>query len=38
VFFAGYGSTRRDPNPQGDDRLRRTEDAFFLKASYLFRM
>jgi hypothetical protein len=38
VFFAGYGSTAREPNVQGDDRLRRTDDAFFIKASYLFRM
>ncbi|HXE57943.1 MAG TPA: DUF5916 domain-containing protein [Gemmatimonadales bacterium] len=38
VFFAGYGSTAEEPNPQGVSRLRRTRDALFVKASYLFRM
>ncbi|MEP7325384.1 MAG: DUF5916 domain-containing protein [Gemmatimonadota bacterium] len=37
VFFAGYGSTLREPNALST-RLRRTQDAFFVKASYLFRM
>lgn len=37
VFYAGYGSTLREPNQLGS-RMRRTEDAFFVKASYLFRM
>jgi hypothetical protein len=41
VFFAGYGSTRErtpdltDPNVY---RFDRTSDAFFIKATYLFRM
>jgi hypothetical protein len=41
VFFAGYGSTRErapdltDPNLY---RFDRTSDAFFIKATYLFRM
>ena len=41
VFFAGYGSTLRDPVDPDDLRrtgLRRSEDGFFLKMSYLFRM
>lgn len=38
VFFAGYGSTAREPNIQNQARLRRADDAFFIKASYLFRM
>jgi hypothetical protein len=38
VFFAGYGSTATDPNPQKQNRLRKINDAFFVKASYLFRM
>ncbi len=38
VFFAGYGSTAREPNVQNQARLRRADDAFFIKASYLFRL
>ncbi|MDQ3136040.1 MAG: carbohydrate binding family 9 domain-containing protein [Gemmatimonadota bacterium] len=41
VVFAGYGSTLRDPvDPEDPLRggLRRSEDGFFLKMSYLFRM
>lgn len=38
VFFAGYGSTMEDPHAGGvAPGLRRVEDAFFLKMSYLFR-
>jgi hypothetical protein len=41
VLFAGYGSTLRDPvDPEDPLRtgLRRADDGFFLKMSYLFRM
>ncbi len=38
VLFAGYGRTLREPNPQNDARLRPTDDGFFVKMSYLFRM
>ena len=41
VLFAGYGSTLRDPvDPKDPLRtgLRRSDDEFFLKMSYLFRM
>ena len=41
VVFAGYGSTLRDPvDPKDPFRtgLRRADDGFFLKMSYLFRM
>jgi hypothetical protein len=38
VLFAGYGSTLRDPAVLGDSRLRRAQDGFFLKLSYLFQM
>jgi hypothetical protein len=38
VLFAGYGSTLRDPNELGQTRLRRSEDGFFLKLSYLFQI
>jgi hypothetical protein len=41
VLFAGYGSTLRDPvDPVDSSRtgLRRADDGFFLKMSYLFRM
>jgi hypothetical protein len=38
VFFAGYGSTLRDPTPLGRANLRRSEDGFFLKLSYLFQL
>jgi len=36
VFFLGYGNTMTEPEPLRLDRLRRTDDAFFLKVSYLF--
>jgi uncharacterized protein DUF5916 len=41
VLFAGYGSTLRDPvDPEESLRtgLRRADDGFFFKMSYLFRM
>jgi hypothetical protein len=38
VLFAGYGSTLTDPTLLGLASLRRAEDRFFLKLSYLFRM
>ena len=38
VFFAGYSSLRTEPEALRFDRLRRTTDGFFVKASYLFRM
>lgn len=38
VFFAGYGSLREEPDPLRFGRLRRVEDGFFVKASYLWRM
>ncbi len=38
VLFLGYGNTLRDPDLDGaTGRLRRINDAFFLKVSYLFR-
>jgi hypothetical protein len=38
VLFAGYGSTLRDPTALGRSNLRRAEDGFFLKLSYLFQL
>jgi hypothetical protein len=38
VLFAGYGSTLVDPTELGRSRMRRTEDGFFFKLSYLFQM
>jgi hypothetical protein len=38
VFFFGYGSSMAEPDPFRFRRLQRTQDGFFLKASYLFRM
>ncbi|HEY8259444.1 MAG TPA: DUF5916 domain-containing protein [Gemmatimonadales bacterium] len=41
VLFAGYGSTLRDPVDPNDplrSGLRRSDDGFFFKMSYLFRM
>ncbi len=38
VVFAGYGNTMTEPDALGFDRLRRTDDAFFVKLSYLFRL
>jgi hypothetical protein len=36
VFFAGYGSSLTEVDPLAFERLRRTADGFFLKASYVF--
>jgi hypothetical protein len=36
VLFAGYGDTMTEPDPLALNRLRRTADGFFLKASYVF--
>jgi len=38
VFFAGYGSTLTEDDPLAFSRLRRVNDGFFVKASYLLRM
>jgi len=38
VFFAGYGSSLTEDDPLAFSRLRRVNDAFFVKASYLLRM
>jgi hypothetical protein len=38
VFFAGYGSSAAEPDPLRFGQLRRTNDGFFLKWSYLFRV
>ena len=38
VLFAGYGSTMAHSNGLGLTDLRRVNDGFFLKLSYLFRM
>ena len=38
VFFVGYGGTLTEHNPLAFSGLRRTTDAFFVKASYVFRM
>jgi Domain of unknown function (DUF5916) len=38
VFFAGYSSFLTEPNGLHFGNLRRTNDGFFLKASYLFRL
>lgn len=38
VFFAGYGSSLTETLPLRFDDMRRTQDAFFVKVSYLFRM
>ncbi len=38
VFFVGYGGTLNEQDPLAFDRLRRTSDAFFVKASYVFRL
>ncbi len=37
VFFVGYGSTLRGDRPLTMRNLERQDDAFFLKAAYLFR-
>ncbi len=38
VFFAGYGSTLRDPRSFAFDGIERVSDGFFVKLSYLFRI
>ncbi|MDX2191877.1 MAG: carbohydrate binding family 9 domain-containing protein [Gemmatimonadales bacterium] len=38
VLYAGYGAILRNGDPRGDGDFRRTQDGFFLKLSYLFRM
>lgn len=38
VFFAGYGSSLQDDDAFAFRRLNRTNDGFFMKFSYLFRM
>ncbi len=38
VFFLGYGGSLDEPDPLAFQRLRRTSDSFFVKASYVFRM
>ena len=38
VFFAGYGSSLTENDPLAFSRLRRVNDGFFVKASYLLRM
>ncbi len=38
VFFAGYSSVLTEPRGLRFDPLRRTNDGFFVKASYLFRL
>ena len=37
VFFAGYGSSLREPEALAFDRLRRVEDGIFVKASWVMR-
>jgi hypothetical protein len=38
VFFVGYGSSLTEDNPLAFSRLRRVNDGFFVKASYLLRL
>jgi len=38
VVFAGYGSMLTEPRALRFDRLQRTTDGFYVKASYLFRL
>jgi hypothetical protein len=38
VFFVGYGGNLNEEDPLAFTRLRRTADAFFVKASYVFRL
>jgi hypothetical protein len=38
VFFAGYGSSLDEEQPFAFRGMRRTQDGFFVKASYLFRL
>lgn len=37
VFYVGYGATMAEPEPMRFQHLARLNDAFFVKASYLFR-
>jgi hypothetical protein len=37
VFYIGYGAQLTEPEPMRFQRLARTSDALFVKASYLFR-
>jgi hypothetical protein len=38
VVFAGYGNTLTEPGSLAFQELRRTDDAFFMKLSYVFRL
>jgi hypothetical protein len=38
VVYLGYGNGYREDDPLGRRELRRTNDGFFVKLSYLFRM
>jgi hypothetical protein len=38
VFFAGYGNSLTERDPLAFRQLRRVDDGFFFKLSYLFRM
>jgi len=38
VLFLGYGGSLSESDPLAFQRLRRTSDSFFLKASYVFRL
>jgi hypothetical protein len=38
VFYAGYGANLTEPEGFGFGRMQRRNDAFYVKASYLFRM
>jgi hypothetical protein len=38
VLFLGYGTSLTEPEPMQFARLRRANDGFFFKASYLFRL
>jgi hypothetical protein len=38
VFFAGYGNSMTEPKPLAFHQLRRTDDGFFVKLSYLFHL
>jgi uncharacterized protein DUF5916 len=37
VFFLGYGGSLSEPDPLAFQQLRRTNDSFFIKLSYVFR-
>jgi len=37
VLFLGYGGSMSEPDPLAFQQLRRTNDSFFVKASYVFR-